>query len=109
MKFELYTAVICFLGWIAHWLFSWMEAWKTKRQGLIDFVDDNPPAFFFSIVVTVAVYMIGPAIFTVLGIDLPEGFSDPAVKGVIAFVAGYMADSFIYKVANLFGGTKSAG
>jgi hypothetical protein len=101
MKFEILTAVICLLGWLAHWLASWGEAWKTDKKGLIDFIDDNPPAFFFSLIATVAVYLMGPAVFDVFGITLPVAFDDPSVKGVVAFFVGYTADSCVYKVANI--------
>lgn len=99
MKFEIYTASICFLGWVLHWLSSWGEAWKKHHQTLLDYVDDNPPAFYTSVVGTLAIYLIGPSIAPAVGLTLPVAFDDPAVKGVIAFLAGYGADSLVYKIA----------
>ena len=105
MKIDFATALLCTLGWILHWLGSWGEAWKKERKGLIDFIDDNPPAFWFSLIATVAVYLLGPttivAVLSTFGVTLPPAFDNQVVKLLFAFVAGYMADSIVYKISNL--------
>lgn len=101
MNFAIDTAVLCFLGWAAHWFASWGEAYKAHKITLLDFIDDNPPAFWFSLTTTVAVYLIGPSIVTAVGIQLPAALSGTGAGLLIAFLAGYVADSLVYKVANL--------
>lgn len=101
MSIAVQTAAICFLGWASHWFASWGEQWKTKHQSLMDFINDNPPAFWFSITTTVAVYLIGPSVLPAVGVVLPAQLDQVGVKLITAFAAGYMADSLVYKVANL--------
>lgn len=101
MNYALDTAVLCFLGWAAHWFASWGEMWKTQRKSLVDFIDDNPPAFWFSLTATIAVYLIGPSILPAMGVTLPAQLNGDGVRLIAAFGAGYMADSVVYKVANL--------
>lgn len=95
------TALICLLGWLAHWLASWGEAYKVRKCSLIDFIDDNPPAFWFSVIVTPAVYLIGPSILPALGVQMPAALDATGLRLIVAFLAGYVADSVVYKIANL--------
>jgi uncharacterized membrane protein len=101
MNFAIDTAVLCFLGWAAHWFASWGEAWKNKRMTLVDFIEDNPPAFWFSLTITLAVYLIGPSGLAAIGVILPPSLANESIGLLAAFLAGYVADSIVYKVANL--------
>jgi hypothetical protein len=100
MTYTFSTALLCFLGWASHWFASWGEAWKTEHKSLIDFLDDNPPAFWFSLSTTLAVYLLGPSALIAIGIKLPDPLDTEGLKLVVAFAAGYMADSVVYKIAN---------
>lgn len=98
--FEWQTALMCVLGWGLHWLWSWREAWKTEHITLLDYIDDDPPAFWFSVLATLICYLIGPSGFSALGITLPAGTPE-TVPALIAAVVGYSADSIVYKIANV--------
>lgn len=97
MTYALDTAIMCFLGWTCHWLWSWWERWKTQQMSLIDFFEQCPPAFWFSVCVTVSSYLIGPGLFQILGIVLPETPGSEALKLFSAYAVGWMADSVVYK------------
>ena len=101
MHFELDTGLLCLLGWLTHWMASWWEAWKVKKLSLLDFLNENPPAFWFSITATLAVYLIGPAALNSFGVQLPAAMDSDGVALLIAFMLGYMADSIVYKIANV--------
>jgi len=96
MTFTLDTAILCLLGWIAHWLANWGEAYKIKRTGLLAFIEDNPPAFWLSLICTVAIYLIGPGVLQTIGVTLPSA-DQYAMKLGFAFIAGFMADYVVYK------------
>lgn len=98
MKFDVMTAVLCLLGWALHWLTSWGEAWKADKTSLYGYIEKNPPAFYVSVLATIAAYMIGPDLLTTVGIDVPDS---GGVKLLGAFAVGYFADSAVYKFANL--------
>jgi hypothetical protein len=98
MTFSLGTALLALLGWLSHWLASWGEAWKHKRYTLVDFIEENPPAFWLSITTTIAIYLMGATVLQALGVKLPN---DPSMQYVVAFIACYMADSIVYKLSNL--------
>jgi hypothetical protein len=98
MKFEVMTAVLCLLGWALHWLTSWGEAFKADKTSLSGYIAANPPAFYVSVLATIAAYMIGPDLLTMIGVDLP---TTGGVKLLGSFAVGYFADSAVYKFANL--------
>lgn len=98
------TVFLCTAGWLSHWLMSWAKAWKAKRLGFVDFVDDNPPAFWLSVVAAVALYIIGPYALEFVGINLatmPHA-SAAVIANLGAFVIGFGADWFVYGVATIF-------
>lgn len=93
------TMVLCLLGWSLHWLMSWAESWKTARTGIVELAMSNKPAFIMSIVGTVACYIVMPELANFAGIntaELPAG-----VTNLAALVTGYIADSVVYKLANM--------
>lgn len=98
MRFDMMTAFLCLLGWALHWLTSWGEAFKANKTSLRGYIETNPPAFYVSVLATVAAYMIGPDLLTTVGIDLP---TTGGVKLLGSFAVGYFADSAVYKFANL--------
>jgi len=98
MKFDTMTAVLCLLGWALHWLTSWGEAFKADKTTLRGYVEKSPPAFYTSVLATIAAYLIGPDMLTMTGIDLPQ---TSGVKFLGAFAVGYFADSIVYKFSNL--------
>ena len=93
------AAFICALGWIAHWLASWGEQWKINKSSLLDYIESNLPAFWYSIVITVAVYLVGPGLLKSVGVDLP--IDAITLRNLAAFIAGYLSDSIVYKISNL--------
>jgi hypothetical protein len=101
MKLNLISAFFCLAGWVAHWLLSWSVQFKIDKKRFFDYVDDDPPAFLFSIVATIVVYFTGPSIIALTGYTLPAAFSDPGVVGVLAFLIGYNADSLLRKLVQL--------
>jgi hypothetical protein len=98
MKFELMTAILCVIGWLLHWLMSWGEEFKANKTTLRGYVESNPPAFYVSVLATIAAYLIGPDLLTTVGIDLPD---TGGVRLLGSFALGYFADSAVYKFAKL--------
>lgn len=98
MKFDLMTAVLCVLGWALHWLTSWGEEFKANKLPLSGYIEKNPPAFYVSVLATIAAYLIGPELLTTVGIEIPK---TGGVQLLGAFAVGYFADSAVYKFANL--------
>ena len=98
MKFEVMTAVLCVLGWVLHWLMSWREDFKVNKTPLLGYIENNPPAFYISVLATIAAYLIGPDLLSTVGIELPTTGGVPLLG---AFAVGYLADSAIYKFSNL--------
>lgn len=98
MKFDITTAVLCLLGWALHWLTSWGEAFKANKTSISGYISLNPPAFYVSVLATIAAYLIGPDLLITVGIDLPQ---TGGVTLLGAFAVGYFADSAVYKFANL--------
>jgi len=98
MTYEFDTAVLCLLGWLLHWLGSWGEARKVTKIDLVKYVQATPATFWFSVIATLAIYLMGPGILPSIGIDLPDS---PGIKLLGSFLVGYSADSIVYKVAAL--------
>lgn len=97
MKYDVMTAVLCILGWLIHWGMSWAEEFKANKTTLKGYIEKNPPAFYTSVLATIAAYLVGPEILTVAGIEIPQN----GVQLLGAFFVGYFADSAVYKLANL--------
>lgn len=101
MNFQWATFTLLILGWSGHWFMSWGVAYKLNKKSLLDFIDDDPPTFWFSVVSTVAAYLIGPELLKILGVELPDGIDKDGIAKVAAFVGGYTADSLVAKIAGL--------
>ena len=97
--FQWQTALMCLLGWLLHWLWEWGVNWKLQKTSLYDYIDSDPPAFWFSILATAICYMIGPSGFSALGITLPAATPE-SVPALLGALVGYSADSIVYKIAN---------
>ena len=97
------TILLCVAGWLTHWLMSWGKSWKRDRKGFVDFIDDNPPAFWLSIVATAALYAIGPFVLDIIGIHLASipGASAAVIANAGAYVLGFGADWLVYGIATL--------
>lgn len=97
------TIALCTAGWASHWLMSWGKRWKRERLRLVAFVSDNPPAFWLSVVATLAFYVIGPQILPFLGVDISSIPKDTAsvLANFGAFFLGLSSDWFVYGFATM--------
>lgn len=97
------TIALCAAGWTSHWLMSWGKRWKKERLGFRAFLQDNPPAFWLSVVATLAFYVIGPQILPFLGVDISAIPKDTAsvLANFGAFFLGLSSDWFVYGIATI--------
>jgi hypothetical protein len=97
------TLFLCFAGWATHWLSSWGEQWRLNKASLKDYYYSNVPAFWFSVIATAALYVVGPGLLPLIGLNMATlpGATATAVANLGALTIGYMADSMMYKIANL--------
>ena len=96
------TLALCLSGWTLHWLASWAQSYKKTKQTLRAYVNENAPIFYFSIIATCSLYIIGPDVLILVGLDLQHLGSGAAstVANLGAFAIGYIADSVVYKLAS---------
>jgi hypothetical protein len=99
------TLALCLSGWTLHWLASWGQAWKKSKITMRAYVNENAPVFYFSIIATCSLYIVGPDVLTLVGLDLQHLGSNAAstVANLGAFAIGYIADSVVYKLSNIAG------
>lgn len=99
------TLFLCAAGWLTHWLMSWAKSWKANRKGFRDYIDDNPPAFWISVVATVACYVIGPTALPFFGVHLEQmpGATAATIANLGAYIIGFGADWLVSSVAKLVG------
>ena len=97
------TLLLCSAGWLTHWLMSWAKSWKESRKGFGDFINDNPPAFWVSVVATIACYVIGPSALPFFGIHLEQmpGATAATIANLGAYVIGFASDWLVSSVAKL--------
>ncbi len=99
------TIALCVSGWLTHWLWQWRKAWKEQSKSLIDFIDDNPPAFWMSVLAAASLYIIGPFALSFVGINLEAmpGATAAVVANGGAYAIGLLADFIVYRIAKTAG------
>ena len=99
------TMFLCVAGWLTHWLWQWRRKWRTEQKSLRDFIDDNPPAFWMSVVAAISFYIIGPFALTFAGIHLEQmpGATAAVIANFGAYAIGLLADLIVYHLAKLGG------
>ncbi len=97
------TLLLCAGGWLTYWLMAWRREWKLRQATFADFLDDNPPALWISIVATLAMYVIGPSILPIVGLDLATlpGSTAALIANVGSYAIGLGSNFLVYKIARM--------
>lgn len=105
MKLQVLTALMCIAGWVLHWLASWGVARIKEKKSLLDFLDDDPAALWYSIISTAVIFAFGPSLMPMIGIHLEDTNPDTVrtLALLSALFAGYFGDSIVRKLVTLGG------